>query len=94
MSPIEHYLHRNRAGMTITAELLLDMSREGCESFRAIKAQAMELGIASQATLHDALHWLLAHKYLKATQDPTDFRKRSLAITARGNRYLSVLRDA
>jgi DNA-binding MarR family transcriptional regulator len=93
MSPLGQHLRRTKLGMSVTAEILLDIAYDmGEVSGRALKEEAMHCDVGSPATLHGAIHWLEEHGYIKLGSDDKDLRKRPITVTPKGERHLFRVR--
>ncbi len=93
MTPYSHHMTRQKAGMSVTAEILLDMvSHMQPVIGTSLKADAIEHGVASPATLQKEIHWLIDNGYLSFGKDKVDARKMPLSVTKRGRKHLSDIR--
>lgn len=66
MTPYHHHLRRTKYGMSVNAEILLDMVKYSAQpiTVMGLMEWAGDIGVASPATLHRAIQWLKANGYL------------------------------
>lgn len=94
MTPLQHHDKRIDAGMTLHAELMLNLIRDALD--RSMDSDMMYLNhmavsrqIGSGTTMHRAAKWLRLNKYIVLTQDEKDGRIKHCTITAKGTKYLA-----
>jgi hypothetical protein len=87
MIAIKMHKRREKVGMSVVAEVLLDMvmlkSDKGITIMNAIQ-YSIDNGLGSQATNHRALDWLRKNKYLKVAFKGENIRTKYLVPTKKG----------
>jgi len=90
-TPFKHFQRRQAAGISIHAEILLDLCRRfekpGC-SQNELKRLALAEGVGSPATLHHAIHELIEAKLVDVKPSERDKRANRLTVTPKGLRFL------
>lgn len=94
MSPLKHHAYRKSKGVSLHAELLLDLVREMLAD--GLPCTVMECNnmavyreIGSPATLHKAMRWLIANRYVVLKPSDKDARAKTCALTRKGIDYLA-----
>ena len=92
MKPIKHIEQRKLAGMSIHAEVLLDLihSLEKPTVMKIIDT-AIIMEIATRNTLHKSLMWLKHHSFITINRKETDGREKMCVITRKGINYLEKI---
>lgn len=93
MNLLTIYKKRIAAKMSAVAELMLYISQGlGPKSVTHLVSLASKEKIASVTTLHVALAWLRDNGYVKTSLDK-DQRVKFCTITAKGEKYLDMLKE-
>ena len=89
--PFTHHLRRTVAGISVHAEILLDLcgrhDKPGC-TFSDLKRMAINEKVGSPALLQKEIHVLLEKNLVAATGCKRDKRAKRLVVTAKGMRFL------
>jgi len=91
MQAIKLHIKREKKGMSVVAELLLDLivSYGKGVSIMDLVDKANEINVASPATSHRALKWLIDNKYIKV-EFLVDNRTKYLFGTSRGYKFVGA----
>jgi len=91
MQAIKLHMKREKKGMSVVAELLLDLivSYGKGVSIMDLVDKANEINVASPATSHRALKWLIDNKYIKV-EFLVDNRTKYLFGTPRGYKFVGA----
>lgn len=89
MIAIKMHKRREKVGMSVTAEVLLDVINRNTQMGMYVPImilidRTVELGLASQATNHRALAWLKKNKYIKTEFKDANVRTKYLVSTKKG----------
>jgi len=92
MIAIKMHMKREKKGMSVVAELLLNLivSYGKGVSIMELVEQAHNINVSSQATSHRALKWLMDNKYIKV-EFIKDNRTKYLFGTARGYKFVGAV---
>lgn len=89
MTPLDQHNKRMKLKMTVYAEILLDIiSMKGQSEVMEVIEVARTHRVACLATLHRAIKWLEAEKFINQRVGDGDGRKRICTIAQRGSIYL------
>jgi H+/gluconate symporter-like permease len=85
MIAIKMHKRREKVGMSVVAEILLDIVNNAeSVSVMNLIAHAIAIGAGSQATNHRSMLWLKTNKYIKVTFKDGDNRTKYLVSTKKG----------
>ena len=85
MIAIKMHKRREKVGMSVVAEILLDIVNNAeSVSVMNLIAHAIAIGVGSQATNHRSMLWLKTNKYIKVTFKDGDNRTKYLVPTKKG----------
>lgn len=89
MKPLAQHIRRSNRGMSPNAEILLDMVSQNKKiTVMNLLVEAIDLKVATQATLHKELYWLVSNGYVNLQQALGDKRTKECTITPKGKLYL------
>jgi hypothetical protein len=92
MKPIKHFEQRNIAGMSIHAEVLLDLIHSlDKPTVMKIIDTAIIMEIATRNTLHKSLMWLKHHSFIMIDRREEDSREKMCILTRKGINYLEKI---
>ena len=82
---------RNKVGMSSTGETLTSyLHLLGSTQVMDFNYYASKSGIASPATVHREVKWLIENGYIKTTHIGNNLRSKYLIVTEKAKRYLGV----
>ena len=89
MTPIKHFHERKLRGMSIHAEVLLDLIDSLPQpTVMDIIDTSIRMEIATRNTIHQSLMWLKNHSYISITRREEDLRVKLVILTGKGKTYL------
>lgn len=91
MQPLKWFFKRHKVGMSSIAETLLDyLYNLGNTKVMIFNSYANEIGIASPATIHREIKWLIDNGYVRVLLMFDNKRDKYLDVTDKAVRYLKV----
>lgn len=94
MKPMNNHLHRQKNGMSIHAEIMLDMiaSSKSDRKILDLMQEAIDLKVGSYITLYNAITWLDQNGFISAKKDnERDGRAKFCGMTKKGKKYHEAL---
>ena len=92
MTPIEHLKTRKSTGMSVTSEITLDLIRIiPNQSIMTIITWAINIGVATQNTIHKSIMWLNENDFITIEKNEEDGREKHCTLTKKGKYYLDRL---
>ena len=89
MTPFDQHNKRMKLKMTVYAEVLLDIiAMKGQSEVMEVIEVAIQHRVACLATLHRAIKWLEAEKFINRKVGDGDGRKRICTVAQRGMIFL------
>ena len=89
MTPTDHHQARILQGMSVHAEVILDLINTlPRRNVMLVIDRAIEMEIATRNTIHKSIMWLKSNAYITIVRNEGDGRGKTCSITQKGKLYL------
>jgi len=91
MTPLDWFNKRKKVNMSATGETLMSYLHElGSTQVMDFNYYASKTDIASPATIHREMKWLIDKNYVKTVHLEGNLRSKYLVVTDKAKKYLEV----